>query len=77
MKSEIVKSRKEMKSLINKGIVEPCVDTLTKIEGLFDDSKFTCYYVFDVVRTIVGNVEYSAKYKDGCFYPYVLKTYLS
>jgi hypothetical protein len=71
---EVVKSIKTINSLIKAGLVVPHEQTGTKITGLYDNKKFTCYYIDSVPKKFIKNgYEYKEQYFSGCFCPYLVR----
>lgn len=74
MKMKVVKNLNTLKAMEKCGYIGLHSDTGTKIQGLYSNKKFTCYYIEDgLLDFTYQNKKYITKYVSGCFCPYVFQ----
>ena len=70
----IVKNINTLKAMKKRGFVKFCDQTGEKITGLYDNRKFTCYYIYEAKLSFeYKGKKYGQKYFDGCFYPFIIE----
>lgn len=71
---KIVENLNTLKAMERKGLITFHNQTGTKIQGLYSDQKFTCYYIADGLSNFdYKGKKYSTRYFSGCFCPYVVE----
>ena len=71
---EIVRNMNVLKAMERQGLIKLHEQTGTRIESLYGNKVFTCYYIDEGLFNFEYKGEtYTTKYIDGCFMPYVFK----
>lgn len=71
---KIVKNLNILKAMQRQGLITLHEQTGTKIQGLYSNKKFTCYYISEGLFNFEYNgKKYSTKYFSGCFCPYIVE----